>query len=95
MPLCEAIQLQYCMSDSRNMPSFRYCYYIEYSEIPAYSIQVCGTPASGKTVLAQLLADHISQTDSNVCIIWIYGWPLKDIKESGNYQSYLEQQGWV
>ena len=77
------------------MPSFRYCYYVEYSEIPAYSIQVRGTPASGKTVLAQLLADHISQNDPNVRIIWIYGWPLKDVKESGNYRSYLEQQGWV
>ena len=70
-------------------------YDVESYEIPAYSMKVRGTPASGKTVLAQLLADHISQQDPDVHIVWIYGWPLREVKESGNYRSYLEQQGWV
>ena len=47
-------------------------------------------------MLAQLLAAHISQQLENhdVHIIWINGWPQKEVKESGNYYSYLKQQGW-
>ncbi|KAF8238156.1 hypothetical protein L208DRAFT_361336 [Tricholoma matsutake] len=37
-----------------------------YERLKKYAfVQVRGTPASGKTVLAQLLADHISQKDPN------------------------------
>ncbi len=56
-------------------------------------MKVRGTPASGKTVLAQLLAIHISQQNSNVHTIWIQGWP-QQVVDSRNYRTYLEQQGW-
>ena len=94
MPLREVIQSQHCTNDLRNMLSSRYCD-VRCSEILSHSTKVRGTPASGKTVLAQLLADHISRQDPDVHIVWVYGWPLKEVKESGNYRSYLEQQGWL
>ena len=81
------------MNDSRNILSFRYSYDIERSEITAHSTKVRGSPASGKTVLAQLLFDHISYQDPDVHIIWIPSWPKKE--ERGNYYSYLRQRGWV
>ncbi len=56
-------------------------------------MKVRGTPASGKTVLAQLLAEHIYQQDESVHIIWIYGWPTK--AERRNYRSYLQEKGWI
>ena len=62
-------------------------------EIPAYSMKVRGTPASGKTVLSKLLAKHISQQDPDVHVIWINGWP--PMEQGGNYYRYLKQQGWV
>ncbi|KIL60852.1 hypothetical protein M378DRAFT_905153 [Amanita muscaria Koide BX008] len=53
-------------------------------------IQVRGTPASGKTVLGQLLAAHISRQEPDVHIVWVYGWP----KESGDYHKRLKKLGW-
>ncbi|KAF8349663.1 hypothetical protein F5887DRAFT_393623 [Amanita rubescens] len=59
-------------------------------------IQVRGTPASGKTVLAQLLADYIDhipqQDDEKIHIVWVHGWPAK--AERGDYRSYLRWLGW-
>ncbi|KAF8718541.1 hypothetical protein AX14_011789 [Amanita brunnescens Koide BX004] len=57
-------------------------------------IQVRGTPASGKTVLARLLGTHISQQDPGVHVIWIQGWTQR-VAESRDYQSYLQDRGWV
>ena len=57
-------------------------------------MKVRGTPASGKTVLALLLATYISEKNPNAHVIWIDGWPAA-VKQSGSYQSYLQQKGWV
>ena len=57
-------------------------------------MKVRGTPASGKTVLALLLATRISLQNPNVNIVWINGWPAS-VKESGIYESYLQQKGWA
>lgn len=90
----EGIQLEDCTNDSKDIFSFRYCHDVECSEIPAYSMKVRGTPASGKTVLARLLGTHISQRDPSVHVIWIQGWPQR-VAESRDYQSYLQDKGWI
>jgi hypothetical protein len=60
------------------------------------TLQVCGTPASGKTILARLLAQHIRRQEPAVHIISIFGWPLEEVKETGGWQAYLQhEKGWV
>jgi len=57
------------------------------------TLQVRGTPASGKTTLCGLLAQYISQQDPAAHIVLIYGWPLK-MKTRG-WRVYLQEEGWV
>jgi hypothetical protein len=60
------------------------------------SSQVRGTPASGKTVLAKLLGQHILQEDPAVDVIFVNGWPLEEVKDLGGHWSYLQtRHGWV
>lgn len=59
-------------------------------------MQVRGTPASGKTTLALLLAQHIHQQEPAVHTIYIPIWPLQDVEAIGGWQFYLRQKyGWV
>jgi hypothetical protein len=59
------------------------------------SSQVRGTPASGKTILAQLLAQHIRQQDPTVNVIWVNGWPMEEIRDTGGWRRHLERKGWI
>jgi hypothetical protein len=60
------------------------------------SLQVRGTPASGKTRLAQLLAQYIILQEPASHVIWVGTWPLEEVKELGGYDSYLRnKKGWV
>jgi hypothetical protein len=58
-------------------------------------LQVRGTPASGKTILAQLLAQYIKHQDPAVNVIWVNGWPVEEIGELGGWRHYLEKKGWI
>jgi hypothetical protein len=73
---------------------FRYSLRVECRHFSDY-LKVRGTPASGKTVLAQLLAQYISRNDPTMKVIWIDRWPLKDVKAIGGYRNYLQKMGWV
>jgi hypothetical protein len=58
--------------------------------------QVRGTPSTGKTSLAELLGDHITQQEPTTNVIWIQGWPHDDIKATGRWRNYFEiEKGWV
>jgi len=64
---------------------------ILYEKLKKYHfILVRGTPASGKTTLAQLLAKHIRQQEPAVHVIPVYGWPLGEV----NWQAHLLKHGW-
>jgi hypothetical protein len=52
--------------------------------------QVRGTPASGKTTLSQLLCEHVTQQGKRA--VWIGHWPIDDVRASGGYLSYLQQE---
>lgn len=59
------------------------------------TLQVCGTPSSGKTILTWLLAYHIYQQDQTVHIITIFGWNLKEVRKIGGWKVYLQcKKGW-
>ena len=58
-------------------------------------MQVRGTPGSGKTTLALLLARYITVQDPNVRVIWLDGWPLQKVEDIGGYSAYLKGKGWV
>jgi hypothetical protein len=64
-------------------------------EILSDSLQVRGTPGSGKTVLAQLLAQYVLRRDPDMNVIWVNGWSLEEVEESGGLFSYLEKKGWA
>jgi hypothetical protein len=58
-------------------------------------LQVRGTPASGKTTLALLLAHHIHQQEPAAHIIYIPAWPLQHVRAVGGWQHYLAREyGW-
>ena len=58
--------------------------------------QVCGTPGTGKTSLAELLGYYITQQEPTTHVIWIQGWPHDDIKARGRWRNYFElEKGWV
>lgn len=59
------------------------------------TLQVRGTPASGKTTLAQLLGEHIRERDPTVNVIWVNGWPREEVAGMGGCRHYLEQKGWI
>jgi hypothetical protein len=59
-------------------------------------LQVRGTPASGKSSLAVLLAHHIKQQEPAANVIFIANWDLKAVDAAGNWQSHLvDKYGWV
>jgi hypothetical protein len=43
----------------------------------------------------QLLAKHIREEDTARRIIWLSGWPEKEVKESGGHRKYFRENGWV
>jgi len=45
--------------------------------------QVRGTPASGKTSLAELVSHYIRQQEPATNLIWIQGWSYKPVDEAG------------
>jgi hypothetical protein len=59
------------------------------------SLQVRGTPASGKTTLALLLAKRIREQDPTVNVIWVNGWPQEEVAGMGGWRHYLEHKGWI
>jgi len=46
-------------------------------------------------VLAQLLAQYVLRHNPDMNVIWVNGWPLKEVEESGGYFSYLQKKGWT
>jgi len=58
--------------------------------------QVRGTPASGKTSLAELIRYHVSQQEPATHVIWIQGWPFKsDRLGVAGWEDYFETvKGW-
>jgi hypothetical protein len=58
--------------------------------------QVRGTPASGKTWLAELVSWYIRQQEPATHVIWIQGWSRDEVKAKGRWQRYFEtEMGWV
>jgi hypothetical protein len=58
--------------------------------------QVRGTPASGKTSLAKLVAQYIRQQEPSMHVIWIQGWPHDEIQAEGCWECYFQnKKGWV
>lgn len=58
--------------------------------------QVRGTPGTGKTSLAELLAYHITQQEPTTHVIWMQGWPQDYIKARGRWRDYFKiDKGWV
>jgi hypothetical protein len=61
---------------------------------PSYTLQVRGTPASGKSMLARYLAHHIYQQEPSTTIIFITVWYPEAV--NGDWQRYLRvKYGWV
>ncbi|KAI0280375.1 hypothetical protein BGY98DRAFT_1137080 [Russula aff. rugulosa BPL654] len=59
-------------------------------------LHVRGTPASGKTTLALLLAYHINQQEPAAHIIYIPAWPLQRVRAVGGWRHYLMcEYGWT
>ena len=59
------------------------------------SLQVRGTPGSGKTVLSWLLAWHIYQHDQTAHVIFVSGWDLDHVRRLGGWKLYLQhEKGW-
>ena len=47
-------------------------------------------------MLAEFLAQHILQHDTDVDVIWISGWPVEEVKRFGGAYGYLyRRKGWV
>jgi hypothetical protein len=47
-------------------------------------------------MLTRLLAQYIHRQELAVHIIPVVGWPLKEVRENGGWQSYLQhEKGWV
>ena len=67
-----------------NIVSSRYRYDVEYSTMLSEFLQVPGTPASGKSMLAKLLSLHIRAEEPDVHVIWIIGWKDNDVAKSGD-----------
>ena len=55
-------------------------------------LQVRGTPASGKSTLANLLGKHIGDREPLVHVIWISGWKFGDVEASGGWYPYLKKR---
>jgi Cdc6-like AAA superfamily ATPase len=53
---------------------------IAYSGSPSDTLQVRGTPAGGKTILAQLLAQYVSQQEPDVDVICVQAWPIEEVE---------------
>ena len=69
---------------------------VEYSESFFTNNQVCRTPGSGKSSLAELLCHYIRQREPLTNIIWIQGWQRPEIIAKGGWQRYFEtEKGWV
>jgi len=57
--------------------------------------QVRGTPASGKTSLAQLVSRYIRQQEPPTNVIWIQGWSCDKVEAKGGWGQYFEtEKGW-
>jgi hypothetical protein len=62
----------------------------------ANSLQVRGTPASGKSMLAELLAQHIRQKEPAVHVIMIDAWLPDMVMAIGGWEYFLETtKRWV
>jgi len=46
-------------------------------------------------VLAQLLAQYVLRRDPDLNVIWVNGWPLEEVEDSGGHLGYLQKKGWV
>jgi hypothetical protein len=86
-------QYQHFMNDSRDILSFRYVLALLILGHFPIRLQVRGTPGSGKTVLAQLLAEYVSEQEPDVDVIWVQAWPINKVKYIG-HRAYLRHLGW-
>jgi len=92
----EVIQFQQYIKSCVPIASSRYCYDVEYSKMLSEFLQVRGTPASGKSTLAQLLSQHICVQEPDVHVIWVGMWDFDDVAQCGGWYSYLkERKGWI
>ncbi|KAI0002424.1 hypothetical protein BJV74DRAFT_958410 [Russula compacta] len=67
-----------------------------YERLKAYHfILVRGTPASGKTVLSQILAQYIGRQDPEAHIIGVFSWPQEEVTAIGGWRTYLHNKGYV
>ena len=55
--------------------------------------QVRGTPASGKTSLAELIRGRIHQQEHATAVIWVQGWSRE--RCGPRWDEYLKMMGWV
>lgn len=62
----------------------------QYQGCSPNSLQVRGTPASGKSTLAKLLAQHIKSLELDTPLIWIDDWPDAVIK-SNTWEVHLDK----
>ena len=46
-------------------------------------------------MLAQLLAQYALRRDPDMDVIWVNGWSLEEVEDSGGHFSYLEKKGWA
>ena len=59
-------------------------------------LQVRGTPASGKTILSRLLAQHIHQLEQDPAahIIRLNSWGTTKVWNMGGWEAFLRAKGW-
>ena len=46
-------------------------------------------------MLAQLLAQYALRRDPDMDVIWVNGWSLEEVEDSGGHLSYLEKKDWA
>jgi len=78
------------------MASSRYRCNVEFKKILPDSLQVRGTPTSGKSTLAKLLGRYIKDREPAIDLIWISGWTFTDVEAAGGWERYLkDKRHWV
>jgi hypothetical protein len=91
--VCEARRSQHSTKGSRCTPLSWYCYGVWlFSTTLSETLQVRGTPTSGKTCLAQLLRDYIREQEPAVDIIVVFAWPQEKVDKYCGWEQVFQKK---